>query len=143
MAKQDIATFTHSIGLLVRRIRAAAGAESLSLSESAVLGRLERQGPATIADLARSESVKPQSMGVTVAALEDQGLIERKPHPTDGRQQLLSLTAKGAEVRNSIRSAKRNWLGRAIAQLPEEERDILFKAGEIIRRIAETGEGES
>lgn len=140
MAKQDIAAFTHAIGLLVRRVRAAAGREGLSLSESSVLGRLEREGPATIAELARAESVKPQSMGVTVAALEEQGLIERKAHPTDGRQQLLSLTTKGKEVRGNIRSAKQNWLAGMIAELPREDRETLFRAGEIIQKIAESGD---
>jgi DNA-binding MarR family transcriptional regulator len=30
--------------------------------------------------------VKPQSMGGTLAAMEEEGLVERQPHPTDGRQ---------------------------------------------------------
>jgi hypothetical protein len=40
-------------------------------------------------------------------------------------------------VRNSVRSAKRNWLAQAVAQLDERERETLFRAGEIIRRFAE------
>src|SRR6202035_1772858 len=84
-----------SIGLLVRRVRAAAGAHELSLTEAAVIGRLAKDGPATTADLARAESMKPQSMGTTVAALEEMGLVERTPHPTDGRQVNIQLTAKG------------------------------------------------
>jgi DNA-binding MarR family transcriptional regulator len=47
------------------------------------------------------------------------------------------LTAKGSEVRKSAREAKRTWLAQAIAQLDEEERETLFEAGEIIRRLAE------
>ncbi len=135
---KDVADLTQAIGLLVRRVRAAAASEELSLTESAVLGRLQREGPATTAELARAENMKPQSMGTTVAALEDQGLLERKPHPTDGRQQILSLTAKGEAVRNRIRSAKRGWLGQAIAQLSDRDRETLFAAGEIIRRLAES-----
>src|SRR6202034_1881640 len=89
---------TQAIGLLVRRVRAAAASHELSLTESAVLARLARDGPATTADLARAESMKPQSMGTTVAALEEMGLVERSPHPTDGRQVNIALTRKGAEV---------------------------------------------
>lgn len=137
-AEKDVAELTQAIGLLVRRVRAAAASEELSLTEAAVLGRLEREGPATTAELARAENMKPQSMGATVAALEEQGLVERKPHPTDGRQQRLSLTAKGAAVRQRIRSAKRGWLGHAIADLNDADRETLFKAGEIIRRLAES-----
>ena len=72
---------TQAIGLLVRRVRAAAASHDLSLTESAVMARLDRDGPATTADLARAEGMKPQSMGATVAALEEMGMVERKPHP--------------------------------------------------------------
>lgn len=129
--------FTQAMGLLVRRVRAAAASHELSLTESAVLARLDRHGPATTAELARAESVKPQSMGTTVAALEEMGLVERKPHATDGRQINVELTAKGATVRISARDAKRTWLAQAIAQLGEEERETLFRAGEIMKRLVE------
>lgn len=130
--------FTQAIGLLVRRARAAAATHELSLTEAAVMARLAKGGPATIADLARAESMKPQSMGATVAALEETGMVERKPHPTDGRQVNIELTAQGAVVRNNVRDRKRTWLAQAIAQLGEEEQQTLFKAGEIIKRLVES-----
>jgi DNA-binding MarR family transcriptional regulator len=130
--------FTQSIGLLVRRVRAASASHELSLTESAVMSRLSKDGPATIADLARAESMKPQSMGATIVSLEEMGLVERKPHPTDGRQVNIELTARGAAVRKSAGDAKRTWLAEAIARLDDEEQQTLFKAGEIIRRLAES-----
>lgn len=128
---------TQAIGLLVRRVRAASGSDELSLTEGAVLKRLANDGPATTADLARAESMKPQSMGTTIAALEEMGMIERRPHPTDGRQVNIHLTPKGAAVRKSAGDRKRTWLAEAITQLNEEERETLFQAGEIIRRLAQ------
>jgi DNA-binding MarR family transcriptional regulator len=129
--------FGHAIGLLVRRMRAAAASHDLSLTEAAVMARLARDGAATTADLARAEGMKPQSMGTTVAALEEGGFVARKPHPTDGRQVNIALTAKGAAVRKNAGDAKRTWLAHAIAQLDEPEREALFAAGGIIRRLAE------
>src|SRR6202030_586864 len=126
-----------SIGLLVRRARAAASSHELSLTEASVMGRLDKHGPATTADLARAEGMKPQSMGTTIAALEEMGMVARKPHPTDGRQVNIELTAKGAAVRRNVVDAKRTWLAQAIGQLDEEERETLFKAGEIIKRLVE------
>jgi DNA-binding MarR family transcriptional regulator len=126
-----------SIGVLLRRVRAASGSHELSLTEASVMGRLAKDGPATTADLARAEGMKPQSMGTTIAALEEMGMVERKPHPTDGRQVNIGLTAKGAAVRKSAKDAKQTWLMQAISQLDESERETLFKAGEIIRRLAE------
>ncbi len=130
--------FAHAVGLLVRRVRAAAASHELSMTESAVLSRLANDGPATTADLARAEGMKPQSMRSTISALEEMSLVERRPHLTDGRQVLIALSAKGAEVRASAKDAKRTWLAQAIAQLDEREREILFAAGKIIKRIAES-----
>jgi DNA-binding MarR family transcriptional regulator len=107
-----VADFAHAIGQLVRRVRMAGASHGLSWTESSVLARLDRKGPATTADLARAEAMKPQSMGTTISALEELGLVERKPHPTDGRQVNIALTAKGLDVRNSTRDAKRSWLAR-------------------------------
>jgi DNA-binding MarR family transcriptional regulator len=127
--------FAHAIGFLVRRVRAAADSQELSLTEAAVMARLAKDGPATTADLARSEGMKPQSMGTTIAALEEMGMVERKPHPTDGRQVNIELTAIGTAVRNRAKDAKRTWLAQAIAQLDKQEQETLFTAGEIMKRL--------
>ena len=133
-----VTDLTQAIGLLVRRMRAAAASHELSLTESAVMARLARSGPATTADLARAESMKPQSMGTTIATLEEMGMVERKPHPTDGRQMNIELTAKGMEVRKTAKDAKRNWLAQIITQLDKQEQETLFAAGEILKRLAES-----
>jgi DNA-binding MarR family transcriptional regulator len=76
-------------------------------------------------------------MGTTVAALEEMGMVERKPHPSDRRQVNIELTSKGAGVRKSARDAKRTWLVQAIAQLDKQDQATLFAAGEIIKRLTE------
>jgi DNA-binding MarR family transcriptional regulator len=119
---------TQAIGLLVRRVRAAADSDELSLTESMVIARLAKDGPATTADLARAEGMKPQSMGTAVAALEEMGAVERKPHPTDGRQVNIARTTNGAVLRKSAKDAKLAWLVQVIAQLDEEEQQTLFAA---------------
>jgi DNA-binding MarR family transcriptional regulator len=133
----SVIDLTQALGLLVRRIRAAAASHELSLTEAAVMARLDRDGPATTAELARAERMKPQSMGTTIAALEELGMVERKPHPTDGRQVNIALTLKGLAIRNTSKDAKRTWLAQAIIQLNEDERETLFKAGDILKRVAE------
>lgn len=135
--EMDVIEFMHIIGLLVRRVRAAAASQGLSMTESAVMARLDKDGPSTIADLARAEGIKPQSMGATIGVLEEMGIIECKPHPTDGRQVNIQLTDKGAAMRKSIREAKRTWLAQAIAQLDKKEQATLFAAGEIVKRLVE------
>jgi DNA-binding MarR family transcriptional regulator len=133
-----VVDFTQAVWMLVRRVRAAAASHELSLTESAVMARLAKGGPATIADMARAESMKPQSMGATITSLEEMGLVQRKPHPTDGRQVNFELTVQGAAVRKSARDAKRTWLAHAIAQLDEQDQQTLFNAGEIIKRLVQS-----
>jgi DNA-binding MarR family transcriptional regulator len=65
--------------------------------------------------------------------------VVRRSHPTDGRQVNLELTAKGAAVSKRTGDAKRTWVVQAIAQLPSEEQETLFAAGEIMRRMVESG----
>src|SRR5580704_2099725 len=132
--------FAMALGLLVRRIRADAPPElrEFSWTQKAVLSRLEKEGPATTADLARAEGVKPQSMGTALALLEKMELVERKAHPTDGRQINIKLTAKGIALRRNTKEATHAWLSQAIAKLDRQEQITLFKASKLIQRMAET-----
>lgn len=134
---QDIVDFVQAVGLLIRRMRAAASTEKLSLTEAMVMARLAKDGPATTADLARAEGIKPQSMRTTIATLEEMGMVERIPHPTDGRQVNIQLTPHGIAIRNSEREAKQTWLNNAISTLSKEERETLFAAGKIIKRLVD------
>ena len=121
--ERSLSELTQAIGLVVRRVRAATGNQELSLSESAVLGRLARGGPSTTAELARAEAVKPQSM--------------RKPHPTDRRQIHIQLTAQGAATRQRFKDAKHTWLAQVVSELDPRDQETLFAAGEILKRLAE------
>lgn len=131
----DVNDFAQVIGRLARQMRAAAAQHELSLTESAVLARLGRDGPATTAELARAENMRPQSMSAAVATLEERGLVERKPHPSDGRQVNIVLTGRGIAVRSSTKDLKRAWLAQATATLELEERQILARAGDILKEL--------
>ncbi len=126
-----------AIGQLARRLRTEVNPGELSWSQNAVLARLERAGAMTTADLARSEFVKPQSMGTTLADLEQAGLVQRRPHPTDGRQVLFALTAAGVEARQKRSLARREWLLAAMERLDPADRQTLLAAAALIKQLAE------
>jgi DNA-binding MarR family transcriptional regulator len=127
-----------AIGQLMRRLRMEANPGELTWSQIATLARLEKAGAMTTADLARSERVKPQSMGTTLADLEQEGLVQRRPHPTDGRQVLFALTAEGVEARRQRHIAKRAWLLDAMVKLDAAEQQTLISAAALIKRLAES-----
>jgi DNA-binding MarR family transcriptional regulator len=126
-----------AMGQLVRRLRAEAKSGELNLTQVAITARLD-SGPMTTADLARAESMKPQSMGACLSQLEEEGIVKRKAHPTDGRQILYELTAAGIEGRYKSRLAKREWLLSAITKLKKGEQQSLFAAIDVIKRLAES-----
>jgi DNA-binding MarR family transcriptional regulator len=132
------AEFRVVLGKLKRRLREHANKGDLSLSQIAVLGYLDREGPSTVTALARAEGVRPQSMGATVAALEEAGLVSGAPHPADGRQIMLSLTATGREWIKASRAAREDWLSQAIrSHLSPAEQEDLAKAAALLRRLIE------
>ncbi len=118
-------------------LRAETNPEGLTRSQTMALARLEKAGPATTGDLARAEAVKPQSMGATLTELEREGLVERRPHPTDGRQVLFVLTREGVLARRKRSAAKQKWLLEAMARLDADERKTLMSAVELIKRLGE------
>jgi DNA-binding MarR family transcriptional regulator len=131
--------FIMAISMLVRRVRADAPPElrDFSWTQKAVLSRLEN-GPATSAELARAEGVKPQSMGVAIALLEEMDLVEKKPDPGDGRQMNVKLTAKGIALRKRVKEVKETWVAQAFAKLDKQQLAILFNATELIKRMLES-----
>jgi len=122
------------LGHLVRRLRAE---RRFSLSQAAVLGRLDREGMRSIGDLAIAERVRPQSMTQTISDLEGDGLIERHADPSDGRRSLVELTEQGRLTLEADRRHREGWLARAIAEdLSEEEQRVLMQALGLLRRLS-------
>jgi DNA-binding MarR family transcriptional regulator len=137
-AQEVAASLRTSLGFVVRRLKQARTEGDLTLPESSALARLDRGGPATAAELARQEQISPQSMGATLATLQERGLIERKADPDDGRRHLLSLTAAGAEVLHNRRSARTQMLAAALSEhFSDDELTLLQQAAPLLERLAE------
>lgn len=123
---------------LKRRFREQASAGDFTDAQKSVLLRLERDGPATVSMLARAEGVRPQSMRMTVAALEAMGAVKGKPDPADGRQTLLSLTPAIVKMVRTGRAARDDWLFRALqAQLSARELEAVTAAVKLLGRVAD------
>jgi DNA-binding MarR family transcriptional regulator len=123
------------LGQLLRRLRAE---HRFSLSHGAVLGRLDREGPQSVSELASAERVRPQSMAQTVSELEADGLVSRRPDPDDRRRALVELTEGGVAVLAADRREREGWLARGIAEgLSAEEQQTLIEAVGLLRRLGE------
>ncbi|HEX2863186.1 MAG TPA: MarR family transcriptional regulator [Deinococcales bacterium] len=126
------------LAALNRRLREAGRMGGLTPSQRAALGRLERDGPGTVAALARAEGVRPQSMSATVAALFEAGMLTGTPDPGDGRQTLLALTPEARALISAGRAAREDWLARALLErLTPREVETLAAAAGLLARLAE------
>jgi DNA-binding MarR family transcriptional regulator len=126
------------VAKLSRRLREQAHSGDFTNAQKSVLLRLERNGPATVSMLARAEGVRPQSMRITVSALETAGVVSGKPDPKDGRQTFLSLTPAFLKIVKAGRAVREDWLFRALqAQLAPREHEQLVAAVKLLNRLAD------
>jgi DNA-binding MarR family transcriptional regulator len=126
------------LGTLKRRLREQADVGDLTPTQTSVVLRLERDGPATVSTLARAEGIRPQSMGAIISALEAADLVTGTPDPNDGRQTILSLTDACRERILKGRAARQDWLFRTIqSRLSPQEQDALIAAVELLKRLAD------
>ena len=126
------------LGKLHRRLREQAHPSDFTSAQKSVLLRLDRDGPATVSALARAESIRPQSMRITVAGLETMGAVNGKPDPTDGRQTVIDLTPGFRKTLKASRAAKDDWLFRALqTQLSPHEQGELAAAVQLLQRLAD------
>jgi DNA-binding MarR family transcriptional regulator len=130
-------TLRESVGLLLRRLRQVPAEGELTLPESAALTRLDRGGPTTASALARLERISPQSIGATLAGLEERGLVERRGDPADGRRVVLSVTEAGHKTMRNRRNARTEQLARALSTgFTRAELDQLMAAAPLFERLA-------
>jgi DNA-binding MarR family transcriptional regulator len=129
-------TLRMSVMRLARRLRAQRSDLSLTLTQLAALATLERHGPLTPGELAEHEKVQPPSMTRVLGILEDHGLVQREPHPTDGRQQVVTITRQAVTMLREDRRRKDAWLAKRLTELTADERAALRAAAPVLERLA-------
>ncbi|MDQ0779637.1 DNA-binding MarR family transcriptional regulator [Streptomyces aurantiacus] len=121
---------------LRRRMRETFDPGDLTPSQTSVLSRLDKDGEASVSDLAASERVRHQSVAATVGVLEERALVSRRPDPEDGRRQLVFVTDSGHAFLEDRRRAGEGWLARALeVRCTEDERRTLLDATALLERI--------
>jgi DNA-binding MarR family transcriptional regulator len=77
-------------------------ATKLGLTAAQATALRELTGPMTMSELAERMSCEPSNATVVIDKLESQGLLERRPHPSDRRAKQLFLTTDGTELRERL-----------------------------------------
>lgn len=130
--------FRIAVMRLSRRLRSERSDETLGLSQLSALATLIRNGPLSPTALADLERIQPPSMTRVITALEERGLLERAPHPTDGRQSVIAITDAGRAIVLEDRRRRAAWLAQRFATLSPEEQQQIADALPLIERIGES-----
>jgi DNA-binding MarR family transcriptional regulator len=79
------------------RRRQVSEALGMSFGKTRALRRLARR-PMSMGEFAAALDIDRPNATTVIADLEAQGLVRRRPHPTDGRAKVVETTRKGKEL---------------------------------------------
>lgn len=120
-----------------RRLRETYDVSELTPSQTSVLSRLDKEGDASVTELAAAERVRHQSLASAVSVLEERGLVSRRQDPADGRRQLISVSETGRTFLADRRRAGEEWLTRVLEdRCTEAERQTVIEAMALLDRVA-------
>ena len=109
----------------------------LTLSQMKLLAEVDRAGVTSPAELSVRLQVRVQSLTDSINALEDRGLIARRPDEIDRRRQLIEITAAGSELLEADRAERDAWLHATMRDtLSELEFDLVMLVAPVLRKLA-------
>ncbi|GBD23518.1 hypothetical protein HRbin29_01184 [bacterium HR29] len=98
-----------------------------------------RPDVATVGWLAKTLGVRHATAVGILEPLVERGLVERHPHPWDGRQSVLALTPAGAELAERLRAAEEALLEVVDARSEEERACIERGLQALVRAMVDAG----
>ena len=137
---EDLASALYQgIALVSRRLRLQQAVGQRSMPERSALSRLDRGGPAGAAELARAEQITPQAMSVTLAALQQQGYVERRSDPHARWRVVMVLTTAGRQMLRRKRDVRNRQFAQALGdRFTPTELETLAAAAPLLDRLAES-----
>jgi DNA-binding MarR family transcriptional regulator len=118
--------------IFARELATAIQPLGLAPGQFVLLLELWRENGLTQRELVHRLDVEQATVANTLARMERDGLIERRPHPEDGRAQSIHLTARGRALEAPATSAATGINRRLLGVLSAAEREAFL---ETMRRV--------
>ncbi|MBO0855685.1 MAG: MarR family transcriptional regulator [Nocardia sp.] len=125
---------------LTRHLRGQRSDAQISLTQLSALATLYREGAMTPGMLATKERVQPPSMTRVISSLAELRLVNRVPHPTDGRQVIVSLSPAGEKLIEGETSVREAWMSDQLSVLSADQLRVLEEAVIIMNQLVDKSE---
>jgi DNA-binding MarR family transcriptional regulator/GNAT superfamily N-acetyltransferase len=127
--------FTRQIGVL----REGLLHSPYSLTDARIIYELAHRDSVTATDLGRELGLDAGYLSRIVSRLAQQGLLERLPSESDGRQRLLRLTPAGEQAFALLDQRARDEVAEMLHNLSEEEQQRLLTSMQTIESVFDKG----
>lgn len=98
-----------------------------------LLGALHCKGPQIMTSISDELGVTRRNVTALVDALEEEGLVRRKAHPTDRRATVIEMTDRGELTMERVYDEHRAAVAELFAGLNEEDRKELARMLGVLR----------
>jgi DNA-binding MarR family transcriptional regulator len=107
----------------------------LPYAQARLLSTIEDRGAARISDLAYLDHCSQPTMTSQVRRLEDAGLVSRTTDPADARAVLISITPKGVESLERVRTDRGAAIDPYLERLDSADRETLVDAVRVMHTL--------
>lgn len=133
---EAVASRLHTAAIrLLRRLRTEDARAGITPARLSALSVLVFGGPRSVSQLAADEQVAVPTMSRLVAALEDQGLVSRRPDPSDGRAVRLEASAEGRRTLEEGRDRRVQRLAGLLSRLEGPEIQAVARSAELLESL--------
>lgn len=137
MTELSVAELTTVMGTLTRMNIRLPSVQRLSFTTLSVLHTLANGGARRLSELTASEQVSQPAITQIVTKLEQDGLVERRPDPSDGRAVLVHITPGGAGIIQGLQAERIALLTELTGRLTPAERTAIAAALPALARLVE------
>jgi DNA-binding MarR family transcriptional regulator len=117
----------------MRWVRSRMQEPGVSYARMRLLGALHCGGPKIMSGISDELGVTRRNITALVDALEEEGLVRRRPHPTDRRATVIELTGEGARTMDTLYDEHRRSVAELFAELSDEDRRELVRLVGLLR----------
>src|ERR1700744_5432564 len=130
-----VEAFTELGPAWARWVHACLPSDSVSYARLRLLAALRSSDSQTMSHLADVLCVTPRRVTALVDALEADDLVERRPHPTDGRSTLIAITPDGLKHQAADGQHHQSDVGAAFGELTVEQQKQLLHISKDLTEI--------